>query len=90
MRVALAETARNLEGLVSQRRPRRRAFRCVPSAWATRRLGISHAYANTLIWDRALEFNYSDAFDFYPWIPRTQSDGGSDRVYLGLPKRENC
>jgi hypothetical protein len=37
---------------------------------------IPGAYANTLIWDRALESGYSDAFDFFPWMPGAENDGG--------------
>jgi hypothetical protein len=37
---------------------------------------IPQAYARTLIWDRSLEFGYSDAFDFYPWMPGTANNGG--------------
>jgi hypothetical protein len=37
---------------------------------------IPKGYANALIWDRNLEFGYSDAFDFYPWMPGTANDGG--------------
>jgi hypothetical protein len=37
---------------------------------------IPHAYASTLIWDRNLEFGYSDAFDFFPWMPGNANDGG--------------
>lgn len=37
---------------------------------------IPRAYARTLIWDRNLEFGYSDSFDFYPWMPGTENNGG--------------
>ena len=33
-------------------------------------------YAKTLIWDRSLDIGYSDAFDFYPWMPGNANDGG--------------
>src|ERR1700722_9074718 len=35
---------------------------------------IPHAYANTLILDRALELGYSVALDFYPWMPGNAND----------------
>ena len=37
---------------------------------------IPHFYARTLIWGRSLDIGYSDAFDFYPWMPGNANDGG--------------
>lgn len=37
---------------------------------------IPLSYARTLIWDRALEFGFSDTFDLYPWMPGQGGDGG--------------
>ena len=37
---------------------------------------IPNSYARTLIWDRSLEFGFSDAFDLYPWMSGTGADGG--------------
>ena len=37
---------------------------------------IPLSYARTLIWDRDLEFGFSDTFDLYPWMPGQGGDGG--------------
>ena len=37
---------------------------------------VPGAYARQIIWDRSLEFGFSDAFDFYPWVPSLVDDGG--------------
>jgi hypothetical protein len=37
---------------------------------------VPNAHARMLIWDRPLEFGFSDAFDLYPWMPGTAADGG--------------